>query len=497
MSALYTDDDIDYKNAKLESGVFRPTVTTVPLPVMFLKTSDDGQSAELISPEEKQQMMSSQPRGRFQKNSQQRQGNGSQSLVEDTIDTIGKTYMIFSNNNGPAFAETQLVSADWLRMMSDQESADGRRSSEILVNMAQLQTIHTSKESMLKQNIPPAKFIETAQWLNPYAGLSHNFFASVSAVALGNIDFNLRTVSEYMGQDKLRFVDLGSSRGGFSEYILWRASLCHRDARGWFFGSDNNVDVGARLIHPCRAPERLDEFHQTSGSGGILSTANIDAFVSHVKRGNSGEGIDLVVAEVDSIEPSDLGLGHEKLQYSYSMAQAIVALRLLRRGGTFVFKVHELSTKLSAEILFLIHACFERVAIFRSLASRPTSAERFIVCNHLFADATRVADHLYSALTKINSRGFKLSHLVSWTKLSTEHSQFLETLYKFSSMTAPTQAQSLQAVANHIQQNKFTRTSPTRKQSEVAIACFTNWQIPVVYSRNGLFIVNNNNNNNK
>ncbi|KAJ2778066.1 hypothetical protein GGI15_004294 [Coemansia interrupta] len=494
MSALYTDDDTDYNNTKLESGVYPPTLATIPLPVMFLVIGPDGENIGLITPEERLQMPD-QPRGRFQKNNTQRQGNGGQFTLDETIDTIGKVYMVVSNTNGPAFAETQLVSSDWLRMMSDQESADGRRSSEMLANLGQLQTIHTCKEAMLKKNIPPEKFTETAQWLNPYAGLSHNFFVSVSAVALGNIDFNLRTVSEYMGQNKLRFVDLGSSRGGFSEYILWRASLCHRDARGWFFGSDGNVNVGDKLNRQCRAAERLDEFHQTPGSGGILNTANIDAFVSHVKRSSSGDGIDLVVAEVDNIEPSDLGLGHEKLQYSYSMAQSIIALRLLRRGGTFVFKVHELSTKLSAELLFLVHACFERVAIFRSLASRPTSAERFIVCNHLFTDPTRVADHLYAALTKVNSRGFKLSHLVSWTKLSTEHGQFLETMYRFSNMIAPKQAQSLQAVANHIQQNKFTRTSPTRRQSEVAIACFTNWQIPVVYSRNGLFIVNNNGNN--
>ncbi|KAJ2385306.1 hypothetical protein GGI05_004737, partial [Coemansia sp. RSA 2603] len=300
----------------------------------------------------------------------------------------------------------------------------------------------------------------------------------------------------YMFQERIRFVDLGSTKGGFSEYILWRASLGQKDARGWFFGSDTNFNVGSRLSYQCRAAERLDEFNPTRGSGGILNTANIDAFVNHVKRRNGGNGIDLVVAEVDGIEPSDLGLGHEKIQYSYSIAQAIIALRLLRKGGSFVFKVHELSTKLSAEILFLIYACFERVAILRSLASSPTGAERFIVCNHLVVDATRIADHFYSALNKINSGAFKLSHLVSWTKLSTEHSQFLATLHKFSGLVAPRQAQALQAVASHIQQGKFTRNSPTRRQSEVAIACFNNWQIPVMLSKNGLFIVNNNSNNN-
>ncbi|KAJ1939094.1 hypothetical protein GGF37_004539 [Kickxella alabastrina] len=422
------------------------------------------------------------------------------STVVSGTGPASRTFVVISNTHGANFVEQKLATLEWLRMMSDRDDARGRRADARTVDVSLLQAADGIKEDMRKQSVSKEQFVSASLALNPYAGLTRSVFGGLSAVALGHVDFLLRAVAEYTSnKGVLRFVDVGSCQGALSEYILWRASSQSKlDTRGWYFGNGSATasKVGRRMLAECRAAERLDEFSgaaaATAGSGGVLDPANIDAFVQHVRASNDQKHVDLVVAENDSLEQGDLALGHEKHQYAYTIAQAIVAFQILRRGGTFVFKVYDTATPLSVELLYLIHACFERMAIVRPLASRPTSTERFVVCNNLNADPARLVAHFTMALGKMHDGSLKPSHLVSWTKVSAER-QFMGPLGRINNKIAQEQVQALKSVAAHIgrQQpggggggassaNKNTSAEHmlTRQQEDVANLCLKTWGLP-------------------
>ncbi|KAJ2462330.1 hypothetical protein GGI02_005487 [Coemansia sp. RSA 2322] len=372
--------------------------------------------------------------------------------------------------------------------------------------MGLLSEIDRQKDILQKLSLSTAEYRSVCAQSNPYEALQHcSTFDSESAVILGQVDFLLQPVREYLGRPgkQLRFVDLGSKKGGFSQYILWRASRQARGgeegARGWYFGNagakqDPGTDSGGghgveidmrRMTLECggSAAGLLSVFKQGTN---ILDPATVEAFVEFVMGGNDGTAsIDLVVAEHYWNDMPDYALGLERLQYAYTIAQAVIALRVLRQGGTFVFKMAEAVTPLSAEILFLVFACFERMATVRSLASKPTSAERFIVCNHLKGDPRPIATHLLSALAKIFADQFKLSHLVSWTNVSGSK-QFIGPLCHANSKLARTQVTALKTVSAAASDRKPTTRSdmeecfsPSTLQTETAERLLKSWGLPV------------------
>ncbi|KAJ1644069.1 hypothetical protein LPJ64_004216 [Coemansia asiatica] len=430
------------------------------------------------------------------------------SLARPPVDTIGKTYVAINNVYGERFVKEHLSTMQWSRMMTERDDPRGRHSNSKLVDIGQLQMVdayknliarrpvderqesiaRARKDIVARHPLDALSFAYVAQLLNPYAGLGQSVFTSIAAVAMGHIDFLLSAVGEYLKGPALRFVDLGSNRAGFAEYILWRASVSKPemdDVQGWCLSSKGTADaVGAQMLADCKAKERLNVYDQlVVGARGITDPANVDSFVDFVKRNNDRkEGIDLVVAEADGLEPWDLSSGHEKKQIFYTIGQAIVALRLLRIGGTFVFKLYETSIPLSAEILFLIHACFERTAIVNSVTSAPTSGERYIICNHLICDPSWVASHLYLALTKMQNADFRLAHLVSWTKVSNEK-KFIEPLAQINNRVLHKQRQALKDVDAYSAKQGTLDDLPTvynltTQQEYVANTCLKNWRLP-------------------
>ncbi|KAJ1986690.1 hypothetical protein EDC05_006195, partial [Coemansia umbellata] len=409
----------------------------------------------------------------------------------EAVDTVGRFFTSVANQNGSDLAK-QVCTSEWLRMMSEKDDVRGRHADPRLCDIALLQKIDTYKSSLAK--VPTGVFNSACIETNPYAELSKTIFVSPVAVLFGHLDFTFQVASEYLkpGAQPLRFVDLGSSNGGCSEYILWKAnkqpingSGDASSVHGWYFAqnsqSTHNIHVVNldAMLPECKAKNRLTIVDNTAG---ITNTAEANAFACQVLDGTSSDssskGVDLVIGEL-CYEQSDLASDHEKRHYAFVIAQAAVALQVLRRGGTFVFKMFDTTTPLSAEILFLIYSCFGRTAVVRSLVSRPTSTERYVICNRLVADTKWAVSHLQQALTKINSGQFKLSHIVSWTKVSAEK-EFIEALSQINIKLAHTQLQALRHLESVISKQQNAQTIPSSLQKNIANKCLANWDLPLL-----------------
>ncbi|KAJ2452788.1 hypothetical protein EV183_002686 [Coemansia sp. RSA 2336] len=443
---LFTDSDPEYRNTRLESGIPPPSLSTLP------RTIRNARAKNGYEPSQQQQQ-------------QQRSAPAPPMPSQPKVDVSARLLFVINNQHGPKLAEL-LATQEWSRMMSDKDDVRGRRTDERLCNSGLLQNIDKCKQVLAQ--MPQNTVHSAGRAIHQYAAVLQSALDNEAAVMLGHLDFLLQPIREYMQPGRLlNYVDLGSHKRGFSQYIRWRAGQQSGGVKtqGWHFASSvsgNGVPASKDLL----------EFAEP---GGILDPRNIEQFVQMVRR-DCADGVDVVVAD-SCLDGSGSHASEEKQQYAFTIAQAAVALRVLRHGGTFVFKTFEASTPLSAELLFLIHACFERMAIVRSSVSQVTSSERYVVCNRLSADPRWISSHLLAALAKIHTGQLKLSHLASWTRVSSEK-HFIEPVFRSNMAIAQMQLQSLNAVAAYKQPPSS--SSYSRHQIETADACLQQWSLPAV-----------------
>ncbi|KAJ1832140.1 hypothetical protein LPJ63_003770 [Coemansia sp. RSA 2711] len=437
--ALFTDADPGYLNTRLESGIPPPSLSALPRIIR--------------NPRGESSYASAAQRGRGPPRAPANPLRPTPTApVVPSMDVVARLLYVVPNTRGPEFVE-QLATAEWSRMMSERDDVRGRRSDPRLCDIGLLQSIQAGKEKLGRQ---PGGHADAVRAVDQYAAVSQCVLGGQSAVELGHVDFLLQPVREYVRAGReLQYVDVGSQDCGFARYIRWRVGQQPGGrARGWYFGA---ADAGAPLTDADLAAD----------AGELLDPRELERFAARVRSASPG-GVDVVVAE-HVAAGRDVA---EKEQYAYTMAQAAVALRVLRAGGTFVFRAREASTPLSAELLFLLHACFERTAIVRTFASRPTGPDRFVVCNRLAAEPRWVAGHLLAALGKMHAGQLKPAHLVSWTRVAGER-QFIEPVMRSNTAIAQAQVQALGMAAQARPSAQF-----SRQQTELADACLRHWGLP-------------------
>ena len=65
-------------------------------------------------------------------------------------------------------------------------------------------------------------------------------------------------------------------------------------------------------------------------------------------------------------------------------SEVVIALNVLRIGGSFVCKVFDLFTYSMNQILYLLYNSFEKVIIYKPETSRPANSEKYIICINFY-----------------------------------------------------------------------------------------------------------------
>ncbi|KAJ2714441.1 Cap-specific mRNA (nucleoside-2'-O-)-methyltransferase 1 [Coemansia spiralis] len=360
-------------------------------------------------------------------------------------------------------------------MLSDREDVRGRQTDQRLCDPRLLQSINAGEMPLASQ--PQAQVDAARRAVHPYAALaSRCALHSVAAVELGHVEFLLCPLLGLLqpkilpGQPRpapaLRYLVQGANGDAYADYIRWRASTVPGapQPNGWWFA-------------PGAAGQQSPGLGVIDGGAGPLDLTAMEGAVRRVRSDDGGRGcVDLVVADGVDAHAGPSG-SLEKQLYAVVMSQAAVALQVLREGGCFVFRAVEATTPLSAEILFLVQACFEHTSIVRSFASRPTGADRFVVCRGLVAGVKDVASHLLAALATIRDGQFKLAHLVSWTRVSAEK-DFVNMVCAANMSVAKAQITALAAVAARAQEQHAAGDGFSGAQIDLATRCLRLWGLP-------------------
>ena len=117
------------------------------------------------------------------------------------------------------------------------------------------------------------------------------------------------------------------------------------------------------------------------GDDGMFNDGNIynkyvaDAYVEKVGKNS----VDLVTADggFQAKNENDKEVEHLKL----FLAETLIALRVLKKGGSYILKIYDIFTQPTLELLYLLKNVFKNVQIKKPVSSRPANSERYIVCH--------------------------------------------------------------------------------------------------------------------
>lgn len=222
---------------------------------------------------------------------------------------------------------------------------------------------------------------------NPYEALGRAQFLNRSALKLVNMDHLFRWTTA-IRHDELTtpataafaFADICGGPGGFSEYLLWRAA--HRPNVGAVRGygislRDTNGTCDWKL--PALSPLDVTEAARSQlsvsfeisygadGTGDLYTLANVHHFRDVVRTAHP-LGVDLVVADGGFQDARDVD-NQERVMTRLVLAETLTMFTILKAGGSFVCKTFELATPAMLQLVWLVHQCFDKIAVIKPIVS--------------------------------------------------------------------------------------------------------------------------------
>lgn len=248
----------------------------------------------------------------------------------------------------------------------------------------------------IKDQYRDPNFLEARNATNPFENLGNSIFMDRAGVKLANIDaiFNLTQHSGgYLAMQSggpFTFCDIAGAPGAWSEYVLWRKT----ESAGYGISLRDGIQWNKEKLDM----KRLGITYGNDNTGDLY-TDNAPWFVDWVKRSNV-DGVDLCMADggfnVDEKEEKQ-----EFLTSHLILAEILVGIGATKPGGSFVVKVYDTVTSISADLLYLLALSFDLICLFKPISSRPANSERYVVClgrRDNVVDPLRIATNAHQAM---------------------------------------------------------------------------------------------------
>ena len=216
---------------------------------------------------------------------------------------------------------------------------------------------------------------------NPFEGIGRSIFMNRAAIKLANIDavFGITsdaTRSYTLDQQQLpgafRFIDLAGGPGAFVQYLQYRRP----EATGFGItlkqgGIDYTPQVKGEQVLDTK---RFNIYYGIDGTGNLYTQWD-----NFAQRAGTAE---LVLADggtdVDD-DPANIRQA-EFLNSKLITVEVLLGLMCTASGGTFILKVFDTVTLLSAQLLYFCARNFDSITMFKPVSSRPANAERYLIC---------------------------------------------------------------------------------------------------------------------
>jgi cap1 methyltransferase len=232
---------------------------------------------------------------------------------------------------------------------------------------------------------------------NPFEQIGNSIFMDRASIKLANIDAVYNLTDTFGGSLKPRedgrfyYVDIAGGPGGFTQYIQYRMT----DSLGYgiTLKTSNNLEWNTKEIN-------MDKFipiYGFDGTGNLYT--NWSEFVASV-RIQFPSGVTLAMGdggfevfserenklenekneETVLLEKNEAYAQQEFKTSRLLLVQILTGIKCVRDGGKFMVKVFDTVTRLTAQLLYIVSNCFDKISIFKPISSRPANSERYLIC---------------------------------------------------------------------------------------------------------------------
>jgi 23S rRNA U2552 (ribose-2'-O)-methylase RlmE/FtsJ len=194
----------------------------------------------------------------------------------------------------------------------------------------------------------------------------------------------------------LRTAHSAEGPGGFIE-ACWE----HANRNSWTVHNSfaitlrseaRNVPGWRKAIRFLAERPEIEISDGADGTGNILIRENQDAFVGHV-RARYPDGVHVYTADGGFDFSSDYN-AQEDVIFPLLLAESLLALRVLQKGGCMVLKCFDTTERPTLDLLWLLSMSFREWKIIKPHTSRAGNAERYFVGIGFVGNAGDVIDVL-------------------------------------------------------------------------------------------------------
>jgi 23S rRNA U2552 (ribose-2'-O)-methylase RlmE/FtsJ len=196
---------------------------------------------------------------------------------------------------------------------------------------------------------------------------------------------------------QLKSLHLAEGPGGFIEALLDLRNKYMSDNNDLYYGisltTDKNVPGWDKSIRFLKQNDNKVKITTgITGNGDLINIENIKYL--HTRFGGK---MNIITADGGF----NFSINHYIQEYNAAIliyTELVAALGCLCIGGTYIYKIYDMSYKITADILFITQCYFTDMEVIKPLTSRSGNSEKYIICRGFKGILTNDINNLITIL---------------------------------------------------------------------------------------------------
>ena len=255
---------------------------------------------------------------------------------------------------------------------------------------------------------------------NKYYNIANYLPISRSYFKLWEIFYDIR----YNSDSPIKTSHIAEGPGGFIESTINYCgkngiSISNIDA---ITLKEDNKDVpNWNIEHSMIKDNNINIHYGKDGTGNIYNIQNILDFVIKVGKNS----VDIITADGGFDYSIDYNK-QEQLSYRLFLCELTIAVSLQKPGGLYVFKIFDISTDFTIQIIYILYKSYNSVTIVKPFSSRSANSEKYVVCRDFVGISNANLNTLYNIINNWNK-----TENVSLIDMDTIDESFLMKISKY------------------------------------------------------------------
>jgi 23S rRNA U2552 (ribose-2'-O)-methylase RlmE/FtsJ len=206
------------------------------------------------------------------------------------------------------------------------------------------------------------------------------------------IEIANKYLHNFINNKSIKTLHLAEGPGGFIEALIDIRKNTNDLYYGISLSTDKNIPGWDKSIKFLKQNKNVKIITGLTGTGDIINIDNVKYLHTRLNK-----KMDIITADGGF----NFSINHYIQEYNAALlifAELVTALGCLSIGGTYIYKIYDMSYKITADILFIAQCFFTEIDIFKPLTSRSGNSERYVICSGFKGIENNVLDNIIELL---------------------------------------------------------------------------------------------------